>query len=453
MTTRRDFLRLAALAGAGAALGGAACTSEAGNDPAAAKTTTGARETLRIAQWGHFVPAYDTWFDSDFARSWGNDHDVEVIVDHIPFAEISPRGDAEAAAGFGHDIYGFVDSPASHEDKVIDHREIVEEVQAKVGPMTPLAERSTHNPKTGKYFGFCDSWVANAAQYRADLWDGVEPGLRPATWDDVLEAGPGLKTEGHPLGIGYSEDPDSSYSLLSLMHAFGASIQDEAGQVVINRPATVDAVRFGTELFRAGLTDEVFAWDAYSNNRHLTSGRGSMIVNAISAIRAAEKENRELARSILVGPAPAGPTGPDQPRGVYITHIYAVWSFSTQQELAKQFLVDLALGYREPFLRSEFYNLPAFPGSVPDLADLVGKDDHSEPSDKYALLAGANRWSTNLGHPGSSNAAVTETFSQDVVSRMFAVAARGELTAEEAVTAAEAQVVPIFDRWRERGKI
>ena len=36
---------------------------------------------------------------------------------------------------------------------------------------------------------------------------------------------------------------------------------------------------------------------------------------------------------------------------------------------------------------------------------------------------------------------------------MFAAAARGEMTAEEAVEAAEAQIKPIFDKWRERGKI
>lgn len=34
-----------------------------------------------------------------------------------------------------------------------------------------------------------------------------------------------------------------------------------------------------------------------------------------------------------------------------------------------------------------------------------------------------------------------------------AVAARGEMTAEDAVAAAESQMQPIFQKWRERGKI
>jgi multiple sugar transport system substrate-binding protein len=46
-----------------------------------------------------------------------------------------------------------------------------------------------------------------------------------------------------------------------------------------------------------------------------------------------------------------------------------------------------------------------------------------------------------------------EVFNQFLVPRMFAAAARGEMTPEEAVKAGEAQMKPIFDKWRERGKI
>ena len=48
---------------------------------------------------------------------------------------------------------------------------------------------------------------------------------------------------------------------------------------------------------------------------------------------------------------------------------------------------------------------------------------------------------------------MTEVFNQFLVSNMFATAARGDMTAEEAVAAAEAQIKPIFEKWRERGKI
>ena len=136
-----------------------------------------------------------------------------------------------------------------------------------------------------------------------------------------------------------------------------------------------------------------------------------------------------------------------------VVQVFVIWQFAKNQEAAKRFLVDLALAAREDFLQSRYYNLPAFPQSVPDLAQLLTRDDRARPVDKYALLAGAEQWSTNIGHPGHDNAATSEVFFAFLIPQMFAAAARGELTAEEAVKRAHAQAVPIFDKWRERGKI
>jgi multiple sugar transport system substrate-binding protein len=450
---RRGFLRLAGGAAAAASLGG--CRSSTGRRTEGRATKEsgpgGGEHTLRIANFSHYVRDYNTWFDEEFCRRWGEDHDVEVVVDHIPYAELTPRAGAEVAAGQGHDIFGFITPPASHEDAVIDHREIVEEVQGKVGKMAPIIERNVFNPKTGKYFGFGSYWAANPVHYRVDLWNAVRPGLVPGTWEDVLRAAGPLKATGHPVGIGFSADDDSCFSLFGLMAAFGSHLQDEEARPVLDTPATVEAVKMGASLFRAGMSDEVFFWDSSSNNRLLATGHGSMVINAISAIRDAEEEDAGRAATIALAPALAGPAGRFGVNSV--VQVFVVWRFSKNQEAAKQFLVDLALAARDDFLRSRFYNLPAFTQSVPDLAQLLARDDRAQPVDKYALLAGAEDWSTNIGHPGYDNAATDEVFFAFVIPQMFAAAARGELSAEEAVKRAAAQVKPIFDKWRERGKI
>ncbi|MGH9011288.1 MAG: hypothetical protein ACRDYF_15805, partial [Acidimicrobiia bacterium] len=156
---RRAFLRLAGSAAGLAAVGvGAGCGSGSKKRGTTATTTSGpggGERTLRVAQWGHYVPGFDTWFDNEFARRWGEEHDVDVIVDHVPFNEVTARADTEVARGHGHDIFGFVwASSALFEDQTIDHREIVDEVQAKLGSMHPLVERSVLNPKTKRYVGF-----------------------------------------------------------------------------------------------------------------------------------------------------------------------------------------------------------------------------------------------------------------------------------------------------------
>lgn len=443
--TRREFLRLAA---AGAATAVAGCTSESKTKTA----TSGAesRKTLRIAQWSHApVPAYDEWFDREYTQRWGEEHGVQVVVDHINFAQLSDRAASEVASQRGHDLFGFIAAPTALEDEVIDHREVIEEVESKVGPLTPGLEGVALNPKTRKYFGFPQFWTAFPVNYRVDLWDQI--GMKPGTWDDVLRGAPRLKASGHPIGFAFSNDVDANWSLMSLMAAYGSSVQDEVSGVTINSPATVEAVKVGAALYRTGMTDEVLNWDGTSNNRFMAGGVGSMTLNPISAIRAVEKQDSDLARRLAFLPVPAGPVARLGMRSV--THVYVIWRFAENQEAAKQFLVDLAIASGEVLTRSELFNFPAFPGAVNDLGQLFAGDPAAQPPGKYSLLAQATEWSTNIGHPGSANAAIDEIFNQYLIPQMFAAAARGEVSAEEAVRTAEGKIAPVFQKWRERGKI
>jgi multiple sugar transport system substrate-binding protein len=450
---RREFLRMT---GAAALLtaAGAGCGSDNKGREGAGSNSRGAsegkgRRTLSIAQSAHYVPAFDIWFD-DYARSWGEANDVVVQVDHVRLVDLFTQADSEAAAQRGHDLFAFHSAAAAvFEDQVIDLRDVVTELEGKVGKLTPAVERNIRNRRTGKYFAFSDCWAAQVTNYRVDLWKSVD--VVPDTWADLIRAAPRLKAAGTPVGVGLSPGLDSGHHAFGLLFGHGASLQDEDGNVALNRPATVDAVKTATELFRKGMNEEVFTWDdAVSDNRFLTSGKGSLIVDPLGTIRAIEGQDPQLAETIGLRPPPAGPTARRFPHSV---HTYVIWQFSPNQELAKRFLVDLTLGYREPCIRSGFYNLPSFPGSVADLPGVLAADAAGRPAGKYGFLADAAEWSTNIGHPGDTNGAVAEVFNQFHVAKMFAAAARGEMTAEEAVAAAEAQVKPIFDKWRERGKI
>ena len=135
-----------------------------------------------------------------------------------------------------------------------------------------------------------------------------------------------------------------------------------------------------------------------------------------------------------------------------VQHCYFVWNFSEQRSLAEQFLVDLVTDYREAFLHSEFYNLPTFPGAIGDIGGLLAADP-AEPKGKYSVLADADRWFTNEGHPGHDNAAIEEVVNDYIVPKMFGAAVRGELSPQESVRQTEAQVKQIFAKWRERGKV
>ena len=87
------------------------------------------------------------------------------------------------------------------------------------------------------------------------------------------------------------------------------------------------------------------------------------------------------------------------------------------------------------------------------MGDLVANDARARPPDKYRLLADAVSWSTNAGHPGYANAAVQEVWDQYLIPKMFAAAARGQMSPEEAVRTAEGRIQPIYEKWRARGKV
>jgi multiple sugar transport system substrate-binding protein len=451
--SRRDFLRLAA-GGATVLATGAGCNSgskTAKTGGGAATTSSGAkgRGPLRIAQWSHYVAGYDRWWDENYTRDWGERNGIEVTVDHFDINQLPAHAEAEIASQQGHDLFHFnLATPVAFEDQLLDHRELVEEVEAKFGKMPPFVQRSVFNPRTNKYFAFPHFWTPAPVHYRTDLWGSI--GARPDTWEDVLTGGRRLKAQGHPVGIGMGSDLESNILLLGLMHAFGGSVQDEEANVVVNSRATVEAVKVGSEIFRSAMSEEVLGWDITSNNRYLISGRGSLIINSIAAVRALEAQDPALAAKVELLPSPKGPAGTASP---YIVSMYFIWKFAQNQEAAKRFLVDLAGAYREPFLQSGYLQLPAFPAAFPEVPDLVASDAKSQPPDKFELLADAARWMTNVGHPGHLNAATYEVIQASLIAQMFADAARGQMTPEEAVKAAEAKIKPIYDKWREQGKI
>src|SRR2546423_9187882 len=192
------------------------------------------QKTLKIVQWSHFVPGYDKWFDNTFTKEWGAKHDTNVVVDHIAIGEINARAAAEVAAKKGHDLFMFLSPPAAYEKQVIDHKEIYQEAERKHGKKIGLAEKSTFNPKTKKYFAFSDSFVPDPGNYRVDLWSQVGFPHGPDTYDDLLAGGKRIKQKfGNPVGIGLSQEVDTNMALRAILWSFGGAEQDEAGRVAL----------------------------------------------------------------------------------------------------------------------------------------------------------------------------------------------------------------------------
>lgn len=451
-TTRQALLRRA---GAGAAvLVASGLTPVATARPHVAGATRFAgrelKETLRIIQWSHFVPAYDKWFDNVYVKRWGEANDTEVIVDHVSQMSLPAAAAAEVASQSGHDLFQFLTPPAAYQDQVIDHKEIVQSVASKRGKMADVAHRSTYNPRTGTYFAFADGYPPDPIHYRTDLW--AEAGVQPDSWDNVLKAAPKLRELGHPIGIGMSNEIDSNMSLTSLLMCFGGFIQDERQRVTLNSKGTVEALKFGRELYRRGMSDEIFAWSASSNNQAMLGGRLSLTFNAISIARSAESLNPDLASKLELLPIPRGPYGRLGLEGLVAS--YVIWKFARNKKGAARFLADLETKYIGAFENSRFFFFPSWPRSVSHIERRLERDPIANPSGKYRVLAEiASKYTKNPGYPGFTNAAIDEIFTKGMIPQMFAEVAQGKRTPEDAAVIYDSSFKRIFRAWRSRGKL
>ena len=111
-----------------------------------------------------------------------------------------------------------------------------------------------------------------------------------------------LKKAGHPVGLGMSNELDSNMMLMSLLYCYGASLQNADGSPTINSKGTVEALNVMKDIYQSGMSDEVFAWTAASNNQAFLAGRLSLAVNAISIARSAEDSGNTRALERHVAP-------------------------------------------------------------------------------------------------------------------------------------------------------
>jgi len=439
--SRREVLK----AGASVALAGGAASSIIATGPVTAQ-----QKTLKILRWKHFVPSFEQWFTETYIKEWGSENDTQVIVDNVGTADIDSHAKAEAEARHGHDLVFSLKPVAVFEDQVIDHREIYEECERRFGKVAEFATKSTHNPRTRKYFAFCGSYQAAVLTYRKDLWDAVAG--TPDSWEDILARGRRIKLlHDSPVGFSLAPEDNSNWTMRAIMYCFSSSEQYADGVPALKSKATLEAIKYLKALYEEAMIEDVLTWDHTSNNRVMLNGEGCLTLDAISIARASESLKLPITSDLRLAKVPEGPAGGLGPAFGLVTSF--IWKFAQNIDGAKQFLVDYIANSRRALLASGFQNMPCFPDTVPDLTTLVANDAGASPPDKYGLLADAATWTTNIGYPGHTSAAISSIFHSGLIPTMFAKAATGQLAPEDALDQADVEVRRIFAKWKETGKV
>jgi multiple sugar transport system substrate-binding protein len=229
------------------------------------------------------------------------------------------------------------------------------------------------------------------------------------------------------------------------MWSYGASVIDEDGStVVINSPQTAEALEFVNELYNRALDPQVLSWDDASNNRFLISGKGSFILNPISAYKTALKHstkipgtNKPIYEEIEHFLPPRGPAG---------RHMYAfplllgIWSFAKHKRKAEEFIkfhfskdrfktfITVSGGYNQPMLR-DFKDLPVW---------------LENPEYRFATKIG--KYSHTQGYPGPPTKYTQIVMDLFIIPDMFANVVTERMNIKDAMGWAEKEIEGIYSQ-------
>ena len=328
---------------------------------------------LKIVQWSHIVPQYDKWFDP-FAKDWGDANGVNVTVDHVAFTDLPSTLSAAIDAGEGPSMVELLLASSLFIEDLQDLTDVNQKAQELFGEQIDTCTANSYLPAADTWYGFCHGWIPDPGDYNKELWSQVGYPNGPSTWAELLDGGKKIKDRlGVPVGLGMSPEIDSEMAARAIIWSHGGSIQDEKENVVINSPEVIEAVNYMAQLFSDTMTDEVFAWNATSNNEGLIAGELSYILNSISVYRSIQKIDPAAADRIFFRPALKGPRG-DQHASAHIWQIYVIPKYvqGAELEAAKAFLLHHTANYNQAVFNSALHNFPAFKGTVPQLYEEGG---------------------------------------------------------------------------------
>jgi multiple sugar transport system substrate-binding protein len=423
--TRRSFLAGASTMGVGAL--GAACALP-GTSTAASKP--GGPKQLRILQWSHFVPAYDTWIDK-FVADWGAANGVDATIDHISTDDLPARMAAEVAAKGGHDLVEMNGQILTYlyEKQLVDMGDVVDYAVKKYGQVEPLGKSLAYI--NGKWVGWPNFYIAISPQIRTDLFQkyGFDP-TQVKTWQDFMAVGTAGKKDGHAAGLAISHCNDANHNWRAIMWAFGASeVKSDGHTINVDTSEMRQFLKFAQDFYSQANTPDVFAWDNASDNRWLASGAGVFIHDAISSMRSVQAQDANLYAKLNLRAPVAGPA---TPKGVSMpdANVYVIWNFSRNQDTAKEFLRHYIDNWMLAFQNSQVYNMPMNAG-IYDKQIFTDKSLGGQYAETQFGVLQNYRGDLihTFGYPGQPNYAANQTLANFVIPDMVATAVKQPGTA------------------------
>jgi multiple sugar transport system substrate-binding protein len=431
--TRRSSLALGAGALAASSLGSTARSAVTAANATPPKLPIESGATLRVSRPVVFVQPDETIFRSN-TEKFTKETGVQVRVDFVGWEDLRPQTAVTANTGAGADVViGWQDDPHLYSSKLVDMSDVAEYLGQKYGGWKNQALIFGRKFKTNDWISIPMGGGDGPCNYRVSWLKQAGYDSIPSDLDEFLKLCRKMKEIGHPVGftLGNAVGDGNAYANW-LMWTHGAYIVEEDGKLAINRPATIEALKYAKTLQETFIPGTL-SWLDPSNNKAFLAGEISLTSNGVSIYFVAKNDpkTKEIADDMDHAEMPRGmahstPQNPTIINAMVFKHTKypnaakEYIRFMMEQEQYEPWL-NACLGYWSHPLKA--YN---------DAAVWT-----TDPKIKLFRYGMDREYYT--GYRGPISAASGAVAANYVTVHMFASVASGQSTPEEAAAEAERQ--------------
>lgn len=403
-----------------------------GGNPASAqdmKITPEEGATLRVTRWSPFVEGDEKQWLAN-TEKFTQETGIQVRIDKESWEDIRPKAAVAANVGSGPDImWVWFDDPHQYPDKLLDVTELADYLGGKYGGWYDGPK--SYATRDGKFVGLPLATIGNAVVYRKSMMKAAGFDEFPKDTAGFLKLCQGLKKNG--LGAGFTHGHgvgDGNNYAHWLLWSHGGKMVDEQGNVTINSPETLEAVKYASELYKT-FVPGTESWLDVNNNRAFLANQVSLIANGVSVYYAAKKDPAlaEIAADIGSTNFPIGPSG--QSAELYQVTSAVIFKYTKYPKAAMRYLQYMfEQPQMDPWIEaSSAYccqTLKAYAANKIWTADPV-----------FAPYAKASETLRTNGYAGPLGPASAGVMADYVLVDMFAEAVTGQRSPEDAVARAE----------------
>jgi len=377
------------------------------NDKGTAEPAPKKEERTKLVFWdkSEYVKTYNT-LNKARVEQFGKENNVDVEYVAIPPGDVKTKMLAAIEAGNPPDLLladDFVAKQFIVNDQLVEVSDILDAIEFREDSLV-------YAEATAGWYEVPAYHAPNVMYVRKDKLEefNLQP---PKTWEDVRNFARAVtdpKSNFYGLGFQAGTGADANGRIANLINTHGADLVDKDGNVVVNNPKALEALKFEASFFEEGLVPPgaITGDDSWNNNAYLT-GTVGIAFNA-SSIQAAMRDGKpELLENTLVLPWPAGP---ERQLGSGGGTAFVIFKEGGNVENAKKFI--------HYFFEPEYYQnlIEQMAGlSIPTVEGY--EDTEFWSSEEMKGWFGSTKNIIPLGHPGPADARASQVVSENILAK------------------------------------